>query len=239
MKEIQSFIALSHFENSFITTEQYYTLYQHSINEPDIFWNEQATKFISWNTSWNTVKSGSFAKCDVAWYVGGKLNACYNCLDRHLEKRKDQTAIIWEGDDPSESRYITYKELYEDVCRFANVLKKQGVKKGDRVCIYLPMIPEAAVAMLACARIGAIHSVVFAGFSAEALKARILDADTKIIITANESMRGGKILPVKKNVDIALSSCPNVKTVIVVIPVGIPGMGKSTFCQTQMKPLLE
>ncbi|OGT38927.1 MAG: acetate--CoA ligase [Gammaproteobacteria bacterium RIFCSPHIGHO2_12_FULL_38_14] len=203
-------------KNAYIDESEYYKLYKHSIEHPNKFWDEQAEKYISWFTKWNTVKTGDFESLDMAWFSGGRLNACYNCLDRHLEKRKDQIAIIWEGDDPKDIRRITYQALYDDVCRFANVLKKQNVKKGDRVCIYLPMIPEAAIAMLACARIGAIHSVVFAGFSPDALKTRILDSDAQLIITADEGIRGGKSIPIKKNVDTALRSCPKIKTVIVV-----------------------
>jgi acetyl-CoA synthetase len=152
----------------------------------------------------------------MQWFINGKLNACYNCVDRHLETRADQAAIIWEGNKPNETQFITYQELYERICKFANVLKKLGIKKGDRVCIYLPMIPEVVVAMLACARIGAVHSVVFGGFSPEALKSRILDADCCLLITADESMRGEKTIPLKKNSDIALRGCPNIQHVIVV-----------------------
>lgn len=195
---------------------RYHNLYEYSIKNPDAFWGEQAEKFISWFTPWQTVKSGDFTNLDLAWFVGGKLNACYNCIDRHLPERKDQMAIIWESDDAKKIRRITYGELYDDVCRFANVLKNQGIQKGDRVCIYLPMIPEAAVAMLACARIGAIHTVVFAGFSPDSLKTRILDADAKCVITADEGLRGGNIIPLKKYVDAALVACPNVQTVLVV-----------------------
>ena len=203
-------------KRAYLNQQQYHVLYKRSIENPQEFWGEQADIFVSWFQKWHTIKTGGFSKLDLAWFVGGKLNACYNCLDRHLEKRKSQTAIIWEGDDPKDVRHITYQELYNEVCRFANVLKKQGLKKGDRVCIYLPMIPEAAVAILACARIGAIHSVIFAGFSPEALKTRLLDAEVQLVITADEGLRGGKIIPLKKNVDTALEFCPIVKTVIVV-----------------------
>ena len=166
---------------SWLTLEHYQVLYQQSITDPEGFWAEQAKEFVSWFLPWKQVLSGNFQTLDMAWFVEGKLNASYNCLDRHLAKRANQTAIIWEGDQAEEIKRITYAELHQDVCRFANVLKKHGVKKGDRVCIYLPMIPEVVIAMLACARIGAIHSVVFAGFSADALKTRILDADCQII----------------------------------------------------------
>ncbi len=195
---------------------QYRDLYKFSISQPDTFWAEQAEKFISWHTRWQTVRQGDFTTNDMTWFAGGKLNACYNCLDRHLGKRKDQTAIIWQGDEPDTEKHLTYGDLHKEVCRFANVLKDLGVKKGDRVCIYLPMIPEAGIVMLACARIGAIHSVVFAGFSPDSLKTRILDADVKIVITADEGLRGGKTIPIKHNVDKALESCPDVKTVVVV-----------------------
>src|SRR5579883_2135070 len=199
-----------------ITTQQYQEDYHRSIDDPEGFWGEQAKKFITWFSPWEKVLSGGFDQLDVRWFQGGKLNAAYNCLDRHLEIHPEQAAIIWEGDDPNESKILTYQALYDQVCRFSNVLKQYDVKKGDRVCIYLPMIPEAAIAMLACARIGAIHSVVFGGFSAEALKSRILDADCQIVITANEGIRGHKIVPLKQQVDIALQECPRVRTVIVV-----------------------
>lgn len=202
--------------DAYLNEAQYKVLYQRSIEDPQSFWGEQAEKFISWFSKWTSVRSGDFGNVDVTWFMNGKLNACYNCLDRHLATKKNQTAIIWEGDEPDDIRHLTYGELYEEVCRFSNVLKQQGIKKGDRVCIYLPMIPEAAVAMLACARIGAIHSVVFAGFSADALKSRIIDADVSLVITADEGFRGGKLVPIKKNVDTALKACPTVKTVIVI-----------------------
>ena len=199
-----------------LTTEQYYELYEYSLRDPQNFWSEQANKFISWSKPWDEVVSGGFEKLDMTWFKNGKLNASYNCLDRHLDKRAEQTAIIWEGDEPNQIRKITYAQLHEEVCRFANVLKKIGVKKGDRVCIYMPMIPETVVTMLACARIGAVHSVVFGGFSSDALRTRILDADCQYIVTANEGLRGKKIIPLKKNVDEALQECPDVKKVIVV-----------------------
>ncbi|VVC76607.1 Acetyl-coenzyme A synthetase [Aquicella siphonis] len=215
-------VSASFVKKAYLDKAGYQALYKRSIEDPAGFWGEQAEEFISWFARWDSVKSGGFEKLDMAWFTGGKLNACHNCLDRHLDQRKDQTAIIWEGDNPDEVRHITYSELHREVCRFANVLKNQGVKKGDRVCIYLPMIPEAAVAMLACARIGAIHSVVFAGFSSDALKARILDAEATLLITADEGIRGGKTIPIKKNADTALMSCPGVKCVIVVKRTGAP-----------------
>jgi acetyl-CoA synthetase len=203
-------------EKAHLSTTRYQNWYEQSIKDPESFWDEHARQYITWFEPWDKILSGGFDRLDVKWFQGGKLNAAYNCLDRHLEISGDQIAIIWEGDEPGLSQTITYRTLHERVCRFANVLKQQGVKKGDCVCIYLPMIPEAAISMLACARIGAIHSVVFGGFSAEALKSRVIDAECNIVITANEGIRGNKIIPLKKNVDTALDSCPKVKNVIVV-----------------------
>lgn len=206
----------AYIKNTHLTLEQYQELYQQSIDNPEKFWAEQAKKFITWHSPWQQVKTGDFERGNLRWFSGATLNPCYNCLDRHLPQRANQTAIIWEGDDPIDSLDITYAQLFAKVCRLANVLKKYGIKKGDRVCIYLPMIPEAAIAMLACARIGAIHSVVFGGFSPEALKTRVLDLDCKLLITADEGMRGGKTVPLKQNVDEALKNCSNVQHVIVV-----------------------
>ena len=203
-------------KNAHISKEQYDALYKRSIEDPDAFWGEQADQFLSWYKMWDKVQEWDFDKADIQWFIGGKLNVSYNCLDRHLETRGDQTAIIWEGDDPANDKHITYRELHEQVCKFANVLQDHGVKKGDRVCIYLPMIPEAAVAMLACTRIGAIHSIVFGGFSPEALKDRILDSECNVVITADEGVRGGRSVALKDNVDKALQSCPGVESVIVV-----------------------
>ena len=184
--------------------------------DPDVFWAAEAEKFL-WRQKWHTVKSTSFVPpVFIKWFEGGKLNITENCLDRHLPQRAQQTAFIWEGDNPAESKHITYQQLFDEVCKFANVLKKNGVKKGDRVTIYLPMIPEAAVAMLAVARIGAVHSVVFAGFSAEALAGRITDCASKIIITADEGYRGGKTIPLKTNVDAATQIAGGVEKTIVV-----------------------
>jgi acetyl-CoA synthetase len=201
-----------------IDEAKYREMYQRSIDDPDGFWAEQAEKFVSWYKPWNTVSDWSFAKDNlyIKWFEGGKLNVSYNCIDRHLEDRADQIAIIWEGDDPATDLKVTYRELHEHVSRLANVLKNRGVKKGDRVCIYMPMIPEAAYAMLACTRIGAVHSVVFGGFSPEALKDRILDSDCRVVITADEGMRGGKPVHLKANTDTAVKHCPNVHTVLTV-----------------------
>ncbi len=199
-----------------ISNETYLEMYQRSIEDPDAFWAEQADRFVSWTERWHTVSEVDFNEARIAWFKGAKLNVTENCLDRHLDSRGDQTAIIWEGDDPSEDKKLTYRELHEQVCRCANVLKSREVKKGDRVCIYMPMIPEAAVVMLACARIGAIHSVVFGGFSPEALKDRILDSDCRVVITADEGLRAAKKVPLKANTDQALADCPNVHTVLTV-----------------------
>lgn len=202
-------------KNTRMTEAEYRKRYQQSLDNPEQFWGEQA-KMLDWIAPAEKVFSGGFDRLDVRWFQGGKLNASVNCLDRHLKKRGDQTAILWEGDNPDETKSLTYQELYEQVCRLGNALRKSGVKKGDRICIYLPMIPEAVISMLACARIGAIHSVVFGGFSAESLKSRIQDANCSVVITANEGIRGNKIIPLKKSVDTALKECPDVKQVIVV-----------------------
>jgi acetyl-CoA synthetase len=209
-------IPASFAKNAHIDEKQYLSMYQRSVEDPSAFWAEQAEAFLSWDKRWDTVLDWDFHKGHIRWFDGGKLNACYNCVDRHLETRGDQTAFIWEGDDPAKDDKITYRQLHERVCRLANVLKSRGVKKGDRVCIYMPMIPEAAYAMLACARIGAVHSVVFGGFSPESIKDRILDSDCHTVITADEGLRGSKHVPLKANVDAALKSCPNVSTVVTV-----------------------
>jgi acetyl-CoA synthetase len=203
-------------EHAIISREDYTRMYQASITQPDEFWSTQATQFLTWSKPWHTVTESDLPQGNAAWFIGGQLNACYNCLDRHLPDRAEQTAIIWEGDDPADSAHITYAQAHDKVCRLANVLKTRGVNKGDRVCIYMPMIPEAAYAMLACARIGAIHSVVFGGFSPQALQDRILDADCRTVITADEGLRAGKTIPLKANTDQALTGCPEVTTVIVV-----------------------
>ncbi len=202
--------------NALINTEQYEAMYKQSIEDSDNFWAEQAEKHLTWFKKWDKVQEWDFHTADIKWFEGGKLNVAYNCLDRHLDTRGDQTAIIWEGDNPAEDKKISYRELHAEVCKLGNVLKSRGVKKGDRVCIYMPMIPEASVAMLACARIGAVHSVVFGGFSPDSLSGRILDSDCQVVITADEGVRGGKPVPLKANTDKALESCPNVHTVLTV-----------------------
>jgi acetyl-CoA synthetase len=194
----------------------YNSMYADSINNPDEFWATQAHKFLTWDKPWNSVSNVDFNTGKIQWFAGGKLNVAYNCIDRHLPDRANQTAIIWEGNNPDESKNITYQQLHDEVCRLANGLKKLGVKTGDRVCIYMPMIVEATYAMLACARIGAIHSVVFGGFSPDALKNRILDSECKIVITADEGVRGDKFIPLKANVDKATVDCECVENVIVV-----------------------
>jgi acetyl-CoA synthetase len=203
-------------KTAWIQPQDYLKQYQQSIQDPENFWANQAEKFLHWDRSWDKTFSGSMEKGTVRWFEGGSLNASYNCLDRHLEKKGDQIALIWQGDAEEEVRQFTYLELHEEVCRFATVLKDIGITKGDRVCIYLPMIPEAAFAILACARIGAIHSVVFAGFSAEALRSRIIDAECKLVITADHSFRGGKMIPLKVNVDQAIHDLSFVQNVIII-----------------------
>jgi acetyl-CoA synthetase len=204
-------------KNAWCDEAEYFRLYGQSIDDPEGFWAEQG-KRIDWVTPYTQVKDVSFGPGDVhiKWFHDGTTNACTNCLDRHLESRGDQTAIIWEGDDPNDDKQITYREAHEAVCRLANAMKARGVAKGDRVTIYMPMIPEAAYAMLACARIGAIHSVVFGGFSPDSLGGRILDCESTVVITADEGVRGGRKIPLKANTDKALESCPGVNTVFVV-----------------------
>ncbi|GLQ54837.1 acetate--CoA ligase [Devosia nitrariae] len=211
-----------HARHSRLTSQDYEEIYARSISDPDGFWREQAGR-LDWMVPFSTVKDTSFAYPDVSirWFEDGELNVSANCIDRHLATRGDQTALIFEPDDPrAEARHISYRQLYDEVCRLANVLKARGVRKGDRVTIYLPMIPQAAYAMLACARIGAVHSVVFAGFSPEALAGRINDCGSKLVITADEGRRGGKAVALKANVDKALESCPDVETVLVVSNTG-------------------
>ena len=203
-------------EHSNVSESEFQVLYKQSVENPDEFWSSQAESYLDWDKKWEEVKNTNIEKGEIAWFSGGKLNASVNCIDRHLPKDKNKIAFIWEGDDPEESKNITYQDLHDEVCKFSNVLKARGVKKGDRVCIYMPMIPEATYAMLACARIGAIHSVVFGGFSPESLKDRILDSDCQTVITADEGLRGGKTIPLKQNVDKALEGCSNVHTVLVI-----------------------
>ena len=203
-------------ERSHLSKERFEELYQQSIESPKEFWAEQAGELLHWHEPWKSVMHSEFKKAETSWFLGGKLNVSFNCIDRHLDKRGEQTAIIWEGDEPTDDKHISYRELHKQVCKLSNALKDRGVKKGNRVCIYMPMVPEAAYAMLACARIGAIHSVVFGGFSPESLKDRILDSDCQTVITADEGVRGGRLIPLKANVDAALKECPNVHTVLVV-----------------------
>ena len=204
------------FNDAHIDAQRYRDMYQQSLDDPETFWAEMANEFLDWDHTWDTVVRYDFSKGDAEWFAGGKLNVSYNCIDRHLPQRADQTALIWEGDDPADCKHITYGELKDHVCRLANTLKARGVRKGDRVCIYMPMIPEAAFAMLACTRIGAVHSVVFGGFSPEALKDRILDSNCQTLITADEGVRGGKKVSLKANADKALAACPNIHTCLVV-----------------------
>ena len=206
----------SHLRNTKLNKEKYEELYKESIENNDDFWNKIAQR-ITWKKKYEKVKEVNYHdKVSIKWYLKGELNACYNCLDRNLLKRGDKVAIIWEGDDPNESKKITYKELYVEVCKFSNALKSAGVKKGDVVTIYMPMIPEAAIAMLACARIGAIHSVVFGGFSADSLADRINDCNSNLIITADFGIRGGKKIPLKENADKASEKASCLKKMIVV-----------------------
>jgi acetyl-CoA synthetase len=201
---------------AYINNDKYNEMYQRSISDPEGFWAEQAEEFIDWFKPWTKVWNWDFDDARISWFEGAKLNVSYNCLDRHLESRGQQVAIIWEGDDPGVDKKITYRELHQQVCKFANALKSRGVKKGDRVSIYMPMVPEVVVAMLACTRIGAVHSIVFGGFSPESLKDRILDSDCQVVITADEGLRGARPVPLKANTDKALEACPNVHTVVVV-----------------------
>ncbi|WP_226703691.1 acetate--CoA ligase [Microbulbifer elongatus] len=202
--------------DALVRNEDYVRMYQQSVADPEGFWSQQAKDFLQWSKPFTKVVEEDLTKGHAAWFADGELNVSVNCIDRHLPARAQQTAFIWEGDDPADSKTITYSELHEQVCRLANLLKARGVEKGDRVCIYMPMIPEAAYAMLACSRIGAVHSVVFGGFSPDSLKDRILDSDCRLVITADEGVRGGRKVPLKANVDKALAKCPNVHTAIVV-----------------------
>ena len=210
-------------KRAFVNADDYKTMYQRSLADPDGFWAEQA-KRITWMKAFSKVKNTSFAKPNVSikWFEDGATNAAYNCIDRHLHTHRDKTAIIWEGDDPKDLKHISYKELHDEVCRFANILRNRNVKKGDRVTIYMPMIPEAAYAMLACARIGAIHSVVFGGFSPDLLAGRIEDCKSNVIITADEGVRGGRKIPLKANTDAAIAKAGGVDFVVVVKRTGAP-----------------
>ena len=221
-------VALRNAEDAYIDEARYQEMYRRSIESPEEFWSQQAEKYLTYSKKWDRVMDYDYVNGAIAWFSGAKLNVTVNCIDRHLETRGDQTAIIWEGDDPSEQQHISYKELHENVCRFANLLKSRGVGKGDRVSIYMPMIPEAAVAMLGCARIGAVHSVVFGGFSPDSLRDRILDSDCRVVVTADEGPRGGRPVPLKANVEAALAECPDVHTTIIVRRTGaeVPGDAK-------------
>ncbi len=203
--------------NAKIDSKKYESMYKDSIENNDLFWGEQANR-IDWDKKFTKIKNVKYSKDDVSikWFEDGNLNVSYNCIDRHAKKNPDRVAIIWEGDDPKETKKITYRELLFNVCKASNVLKKIGVKKGDRVTIYLTMIPELAYIMLACARIGAVHSIIFGGFSAESISGRIQDCDSKFVVTADEGIRGGKIIPLKQTVDKALEKCPNVKKCLVI-----------------------
>lgn len=201
---------------SLLSSADYEEMYHRSLDSPAEFWAEQAGELLHWHEPWSEITRSDFHTATAAWFIDGKLNVAYNCIDRHLPKRANQTAIIWEGDEPDQQKNITYSELHLQVCKLSNALRARGVGKGDRVCIYMPMVPEAAYAMLACARIGAVHSVVFGGFSPESIKDRILDSDCQTVITADEGVRGGRTIPLKQNVDTALVDCPNVHSVFVV-----------------------
>lgn len=193
---------------------EYNKLYQQSINDPESFWGDQANQYLEWFTPYKRVLEGDFERGDVRWFTEGKLNVCYNCLDKHLKTRADQTALIWDGDEPGLSRSLTYREVVVEVSKIANVLKAIGVKKGDVVTIYMPMVAELAMVMLACARIGAVHSVIFAGFSAESVKGRINDCQSRFVIASDQGKRGGKVLKLKETIDEALLGCPDVEKVL-------------------------
>ena len=204
-------------QRALIDEAAYQAMYKRSIEDPDGFWTDMANEHVHWFKAWDKVADWSFdGNVDIRWFDGARVNVAWNCLDRHLEERGDKPAILWEGDQPGEERRITFRELHAEVCKFANVLKSRGVQRGDRVCVYMPMVPEAAVAMLACARIGAVHSVVFGGFSPDALRDRILDSDCRVVVTADEGPRGGRNVPLKGNTHQALESCPDTHTCIVV-----------------------
>ena len=204
-------------QRALIDEAAYQAMYKRSIEDPDGFWADMANEHVHWFKTWDKVADWSFdGNVNIRWFDGARVNVAWNCLDRHLEERGDKPAILWEGDQPGEERRITFRELHAEVCKFANVLKSRDVRRGDRVCVYMPMVPEAAVAMLACARIGAVHSVVFGGFSPDALRDRILDSDCRVVVTADEGPRGGRNVPLKGNTHQALESCPDTHTCIVV-----------------------
>ena len=202
--------------NSYISEDDYNQMYEESIENPEKFWEQKAKEFLSWDKDWDKTLEWDYNKGEIKWFVDGKLSVANNCIDRHLEERADKTAIIWEGNEPGETRKYSYKQLHEEVCKFANILKNSGVQKGDRVAIYLPMIPELAFSMLACARIGAVHSIIFGGFSSQAIKDRVLDAECKVLITANEGLRGTKKIALKSIVDEGIESVDCIEKVIVV-----------------------
>lgn len=202
-------------ETTHLTTSQYKEMYARSLSEPDAFWAEQAEQTLDWYKPWDSVSEFDFHSAEIKWFEGGKLNVSYNCIDRHLPTRANQTAIIWEGDDPDKSEKISYQQLHDRVCQLSNAMLELGVTKGDRVCLYMPMVPEAVYAMLACTRIGAVHSVVFGGFSPEALRGRINDSECKMVITADQGLRGSKPIPLKANVDEACKDTPSIESVLV------------------------
>src|ERR1700712_2418297 len=210
-------------QGAHVDNARYLEMYKASVDDPAAFWAEHGRR-IDWMTPFTKVKDTSFepGNISIKWFEDGVTNVAYNCIDRHLAERGDQTAIIWEGDDPSESRHITYRELHDEVCRMANILRNRNVEKGDRVTIYMPMIPEAAYAMLACARLGAVHSVVFGGFSPDSLAGRIEDCKSNVVITADEGVRGGRKVPLKANTDAAIAKVGGVDHVIVVRRTGGP-----------------
>ncbi|MCC7348553.1 MAG: AMP-binding protein, partial [Variibacter sp.] len=203
-------------QRAYVDDAHYRSMYARSVKDPEGFWREHGQR-IDWTKPFTKVKNTSFTgDVSIRWFEDGATNVAWNCIDRHLEKRADQTAIIWEGDDPSQSKHISYRQLHDEVCRFANILRNRNVEKGDRVTIYMPMIPEAAYAMLACARIGAVHSVVFGGFSPDSLAGRIEDCGSKVVITADEGVRGGRKIPLKANTDAAIDKVGGVDHVLVV-----------------------
>ncbi|MEO0438024.1 MAG: acetate--CoA ligase [Pseudomonadota bacterium] len=213
--DLQAYPIPDSMRDAHLSKQDFDALYQRSVTDKEAFFAEMAERFLTWNKPWDSVCEHDFVAGEASWFAGAELNVSVNCIDRHLPARATQTAIVWEGDDPKDSKRISYQELKEEVCRLANGLRSRGVQRGDRVCLYMPMVPEAAYAMLACARLGAIHTVVFGGFSPEALKDRIQSADCKTVITSDEGLRGGKTIPLKANVDQSLVHCPSVETCIV------------------------